>query len=104
MIKADSAQRDSSTIKRLRLFALCCGLALVLWLLSSPVQQIYWAASAQLQEVKGALRNSEDFTGDHCLQHHCFWTRSDAQVCVLATFSRNRVMQPEVCFVQASRF
>lgn len=42
-----------------------CGLALILLLLSSPLQQIYWATTAQLLEAKGVIRRDQYRLGDH---------------------------------------
>ena len=56
-------QRDKLTAKRL--FAACAfvGLIFGLWVLSTPIHQIYWAAQARLAESKSTVFEPE-FTGD----------------------------------------
>lgn len=51
--------------RRVFLVAAYFGLALLLWLLASPLQQIYWATSARYLEVKGGHRAVQDRHGDH---------------------------------------
>ncbi|KAL0034633.1 hypothetical protein WJX77_000275 [Trebouxia sp. C0004] len=48
-------QRDTLTAKRVFALLGCLGLLLLLWLLSTPVHQIYWATQARLFEAKTAV-------------------------------------------------
>ena len=54
---ASSSFRQRDTLTAKRIFALfgCLGLLLLLWLLSTPVHQIYWATQARLFEAKTAV-------------------------------------------------
>ena len=54
---ASSSFRQRDTLTAKRVFALfgCLGLLLLLWLLSTPVHQIYWATQARLFEAKTAV-------------------------------------------------
>ena len=48
-------RRDTLTAKRIFAGFGCLGLLFVLWLLSTPVHQIYWATQARLFEAKNAV-------------------------------------------------
>ncbi len=54
---ASSSLRQRDTLTAKRVFALfgCLGLLLLLWLLSTPFHQIYWATQARLFEAKTAV-------------------------------------------------
>ncbi|KAA6425748.1 MAG: glycosyltransferase family 77 [Trebouxia sp. A1-2] len=54
---ASSSFRQRDTLTAKRVFALfgCLGLLVLVWLLSTPVHQIYWATQARLFEAKTAV-------------------------------------------------
>ena len=55
----------SINTRRVFLVAAYCGLALLLWVLAGPLQQIYWATSARYLEGKGGKHVAQDQRGDH---------------------------------------
>ena len=48
-------QRDKLTAKRLLAVFAFAGLLFGLWVLSTPLHQIYWAAQARVTEAKSAV-------------------------------------------------
>ncbi len=66
---ASSSLRRRDTLTAKRVFALfgCLGLLLLLWLLSTPFHQIYWATQARLFEAKTAVLTPASSGDQHYL-------------------------------------
>lgn len=47
--------REALTAKRVFALFGCLGLLMLLWLLSTPIHQVYWASQARLFEAKTAV-------------------------------------------------
>lgn len=60
--------RDKLTAKRLFAASAFIGLVFGLWILSTPVHQIYWAAQARLAEAKDTVLESGS-PGDQACVH-----------------------------------
>ena len=71
---SNQRQRDNLTAKRLFAVFAFAGLLFGLWVLSTPVHQIYWAAQARFAEAKTAVF-APGSSGDQTRARRCdFYT------------------------------